>query len=61
MVIAAGRLHERSPSRLRRPPMGSSLRPAQTSPHPRKRTGGASNLIGDGVASVSYPRSPSTR
>jgi hypothetical protein len=29
--------------------MGSSLCPAPTSPHPRKRTGGASNLIGDGV------------
>jgi hypothetical protein len=34
----------------------------QHSPHPRKRTGRASNLIGDGVASASYyPRSPSTR
>jgi hypothetical protein len=33
--------------------MGSSLHPGKTSPSPRKRTGGASNLIGDGVASVS--------
>jgi hypothetical protein len=32
--------------------MGSSLRPVQTSPHARNRTGGASNLIGDGVASA---------
>jgi hypothetical protein len=41
-------LHERSPSRLPRPPMGLSPVPPN-SPHPRKRTGGASNLIGDGV------------
>jgi hypothetical protein len=46
-VIAAGELHERSPSRLRRPPVGLSLCPARDSPHPRKRAGGASNLIGD--------------
>jgi hypothetical protein len=37
--------------------MGSSLRPAPNSRNPRKRTGGASNLIGDGVASASWAAS----
>jgi hypothetical protein len=35
-VIAAGQLHDRSPSRLWRPPTGSSLRPAPTQPSPKK-------------------------
>jgi hypothetical protein len=38
--------------------MGSSLRPVQTSPHARNRTGGASNLIGDGVAASQANEDP---
>jgi hypothetical protein len=38
--------------------MRSSLWTDANSPHPRKRTGGASNLIGDGLAQASLSKHP---